>query len=330
MINWQNLFSRMQIPPRQDGFNAVCALEQTCIIPRVNHALLRVSGPDAGKFLQGQCTCDLNRLKNGEFLLGAHCTHKGRMNSSFVIAPLASDAMGLQVHSSIVEHAFGSLKKYIVFSRAQIAISDDIGSVYLTGPEAENILRQLELTAPSPGTFFQSGEITILHHAQHQFEIWAREETLLGLCQSAPLLVAENYVDLLNIRRGIGEVRAETIEEFIPQDLNFQLTGGVSFSKGCYTGQEIIARMHYKGKIKKHMYRGVVDIGNPPSPATSIVDGGGKNIGKVAFAAHNENRQAEFLALVNDDATEGESFISGPDSRPKISWQPLPYAIPKE
>lgn len=330
MIDWQNLFSKLQTPPPQNGFNAVCGPEQTCIIPRVNHALLRVSGPDAGKFLQGQCTCDLNRLENGEFLLGAHCTHKGRMNSSFVTAPLAADAIGLQIHSSITGHAFASLKKYIVFSRAEIAVADDIGSVYLAGPEAEKILRKLDLAAPSVGNFFQSGRITLLHHAQHQFEIWAPEETLLGVCQSAPVLAAENHVDLLNIRRGIGEVRAETIEEFIPQDLNFQLTGGVSFSKGCYTGQEIIARMHYKGKIKKHMYHGIADTGSPPAPATPIVDDAGKNVGKIVFAARNENRQAEFLALVNDDATEGETFISGPDSQPKISWRPLPYAIPKE
>ena len=328
MIDWQSLFSKIQIPLHQDGFSAVLS-EQTCIIPRVNHAQLQVSGPDTQKFLQGQCTCDLNRLESVEFLLGAHCTHKGRMNSSFVIAPLASGAMGLQVHSGIIDHALASLKKYIVFSKAEIAVADNMGSVYLTGPDAENILRELGLTAPSPGKFYQSDQITVLQHAQHQFEIWSREETLLGLCQSAPVLTAENYVDLLNIRRGIGEVRAETIEEFIPQDLNFQLTGGVSFSKGCYTGQEIIARMHYKGKIKKHMYRGVADAGNPPAPATPIVDGADKNVGKIVFAAHNENRQAVFLALVNDDATEGETFSSGPDSRAKISWQPLPYAIPK-
>ena len=291
MINWQDLFSKMQTPPGQDGFYAVCTPEQTCVVPRVNRALLRVSGPDAVKFLQGQCTCDLNQLTDGELLLGAHCTHKGRMNSSFVIAPLASDAIGLQIHSSITEHAFTSLKKYIVFSKAEIAVADDIGSVYLAGPEAEKILRKLDLFPPSAGRFFQAGRITLLQHAENQFEIWAPEETLLDVCQSAPVLATENQVDLLGVRRGIGEIRAETVEEFIPQDLNFQFTGGVSFSKGCYTGQEIIARMHYKGKIKKHMYRGVADVPGLPVPATAIVDSAGKNAGKIVFAAHNENHQ---------------------------------------
>lgn len=329
MIDWQNLFSKMQTPPGHDSFDAVCTPEQTCVVPRVNHALLRVSGPDAHKFLQGQCTCDLNQLASGEFLLGAHCTHKGRMNSSFVVAPLASDAIGLQIHSNITEHAFSSLKKYIVFSKAEITVADDMGSAYLTGPEAEKILRELDMTTPLTGRFSQSDQITLLRHAQNQFEIWAPEDLLLSLCQTVSLMATENHVDLLNIRRGIGEVRAETVEEFIPQDLNFQLIGGVSFSKGCYTGQEIIARMHYKGKIKKHMYRGVADTGNLPAPATPIADDSGKTVGKIVFAAHNENRQVELLALVNDDATEGETLISEADSRAKISWSSLPYAIPK-
>src|SRR5690606_29213728 len=107
--------------------------------------------------------------------------------------------------------------------------------------------------------------------------------------------------------------------------LNFQLVDGISFGKGCYTGQEIIARMHYKGKVKKHMYRGVADVDKPPMPASPIVDGTGKGIGKVVFAAWDENRRAEFLALASDDAVDYAAFIS----EAKISWLPLPYAIPK-
>ncbi len=326
MTDWQNLFSQA---PLSKEFASTCPAQQTCIIPRTNHTLLTVSGPDSNKFLQGQCTCDVNRLDDGSILLGAHCNHKGRMNSSFTAALLGNDGIGLLVHSSIHDHAFTSLKKYIVFSKAEIAIADNFGSIYLAGPEAEQTLRQVGLAAPPPGEFLQSGQATILQPAPDQFEIWADEETLLKLCRLQAKPVSENYVDLLNIRRGLGEVRAETVEEFIPQDLNFQLTDGVSFSKGCYTGQEIIARMHYKGKIKKHMYRGAVDVGVLPPPGTAVIDSEDKSIGKIVYSAHDENHRAELLALVNDDALESEAFISGTNSRAKISWLPLPYAIPK-
>lgn len=146
----------------------------------------------------------------------------------------------------------------------------------------------------------------------------------------------ENLWTLLDIRAGIGEVRPESHELFTPQALNYQLVNAVNFRKGCYTGQEIVARLHYRGALKRHMYRFALDLDLTnitalPQPGQEIVNSEGKNIGELVLVAQSGALQLELLANLVDENCE-DAFLHWPESEgpgKKLEPKPLPYAIPK-
>ncbi len=131
--------------------------------------------------------------------------------------------------------------------------------------------------------------------------------------------------ELLDIRDGRGEVRPETREEFIPQMLNLQCLGGVSFKKGCYTGQEIVARMHYLGKLKRRMYRISAPGDTPPPPGASCqLPGETANVGHVVMAQRADATNIEILVVLTASATTvPEIEIDGQNM--SIEILPLPY-----
>ena len=212
-----------------------------------HEGILAVRGPDASKFLQGQLTCNLNYLSDTQSSLGARCTQKGRMQSSFRIL-LQGDGVLLAMAHELLEPQLADLKKYAVFSKAKLSDESaqwmrfglgDAGAALLSlglelGEEAGNLVRNNDLIAVrvSPG----------------RAELWApadQADTLRGQL-AAQLPEGElNQWLLGQVRAGIGQVMPATRELFIPQMLNLQAIGGVSFKKGCYTGQEIVARMQY-------------------------------------------------------------------------------------
>jgi len=154
---------------------------------------IELSGPDSRKFLQGQVTCDMTTLSQEQSIYGAQCTPKGRIIFLFKASCDEQNNIILQTHSSIVEIAIASLKKYAVFFKTKIVQIDG-------QPETP------ELT------------------------------------------------DLQRLRNGSADVTADTTDMFIPQMLNLDAQGYISFKKGCYTGQEIVARAHYRGAVKRRMH----------------------------------------------------------------------------
>lgn len=306
--------------------------QSTSVVPLRDYSLILVQGPDANTFLQGQCTCDFAPLNQGQIITGAHCTPKGRMNSSFIGATLDADTIALRVHTSIAESALAALKKYAVFSKVTLSIADDYFAIGLI-----NFTEPLE-TAPEVGQFLYKNKVLTLRHDEDLYEIWFTAEQAtetLKTFASLPLQKTANLWQLKNIQRGIGEIRSELVEKLLPQEINLQLTGGVSFKKGCYTGQEIVARIHYRGQMKKHMYRGRVTSDTPPTSAEPIyVNDKAKGTLINAALCHSESESSqeyEFLALcddatVNNDSNTEPSKID-PNSPANIQWQALPYAI---
>ena len=294
-----------------------------------------VTGEDAEKFLQGQCTSDFKRLANKEWLLGAHCNVKGRMHSSFYAARINEDSIGLRIHRSIAEPALAALKKYIVFSKAQITIKP----AYLIGlvlPANSKTLPDSTLQLPDTGQYSIQPELgSVLRLDESRAEIWAEDEqSLRNLWSKLPAdseLGSDALWQQLNIAYGIAEVRADSFEKLIPQELNFQLLNGISFSKGCYTGQEIIARMHYRANLKKHLYRAQTTLtisDQEPVFGTRVLSTNLSNGGFVVSAVHISERYWELLVLIKDDLIDVNSAFLELNSQPKLSWLPLPYAIP--
>lgn len=298
------------------------------MIPMVDHRLITAAGPDAQAFLQGQTTCDLRRLEQNDLLLGAHCNPKGRMISSFTVAQNATGTITLRLRASIAESALGALKKYIVFSKATLDEDERIGIALLGEPDSA-----LGLPQPAePGRTASADGLTVLRHPGDLWELWlsvdAARELWPQLRQSFnPCGTAE--LDRHFIQQGIAEVHSATQEAFIPQMFNLQLIDAISFKKGCYTGQEIVARMQYRGQVKKHTYRAVLEKPDDVEVGADIHDSTTKkSVGTIVGSACGVGF-SELLIVTgaNTYGTETEALTTDGQHK-KVTWAELPYAIP--
>lgn len=299
------------------------------LVPLLEHRLLTVEGPDAAKFLQGQLTCDVRRLEQNQILLGAHCNPKGRMISSFVIAASGPERITLRVRSSIAAQAKAALQKYIVFSKAKIKEEASIPVAVLGLGSDLSALSELPQAGCSATA--EPGR-KVLHHNSQYVELWLSEEQAEvvwpQLAQScSPSGTA--WFNLHQVRAGLAEVQATTQEEFIPQMFNYHLVDAISFKKGCYTGQEIVARMQYRGQTKKHTYHAAV-AGQVEVPVgTKLVSLGDSNANLGTVVASGRTHDAsEILVVTTADVASASEVAAGLESPAKLEWLPLPYAIP--
>jgi tRNA-modifying protein YgfZ len=298
--------------------------QTTYFIP-LDYGLIALRGPDASKFLQGQVTCDVRELASDKTRLGAHCNNKGRMLLCFRALQPSAEEILLRVHKGLVEKGLASLGKYIVFSKAKLSdASDEYRCVGIVGPEAETLLRNIYGALPAgDGDWLAAGSGFVIRRSQHRFECWLQEAELAPLAKG--LVAADhNLWRLLDIEAGLGDITPETYEAFTPQVINFQLVEGINFRKGCYTGQEIVARLHYRGTLKRHMYR-FEYIGNDPLPGSELHNADGKPVGEVVLAATTGTGQGELLASVVDDERDN---LYLPGQTQKLRLLSLPYAIP--
>lgn len=304
---------------------------QTCLADLGHYALLGVEGPDAVKFLQGQVTCDVRELANHVTRLGAQCNLKGRMLLSFRALQRDEQRILLRMHGGLIEKALATFGKYIVFSKAKLVDhSAHYRRVGLHGPAAESLLRTTLGQVPEhTDEWVAAGDHIIIKLDQQRYECWLAgdAEPVLAALSHPTHPAAENYWTLLDIRAGIGEVRSESDELFTPQSLNYQLVNAVNFRKGCYTGQEIVARLHYRGTLKRHMQRFtfIADEAALPLPGSTVNNSQGNATGEIVMAAYASPQRVE--ALVNIiDAQLTDAWLG----HKKLEHLPLPYAIPSE
>jgi hypothetical protein len=302
-----------------------------------DHKLLILKGPDAQKFLQGQVTCDVKQLaindNKSKTILGAHCTHKGRMLFSFLACQLDEQTIALSIYESLLADALAQLKKYSIFSKVElIDASESYRIIAYKGTDLAP-LEALGLSIPSlvGEAIHHTSGISVIKIDDDRVELWVSAENAQQITAFDNLESADTQWCIDNIKQGIAEVRPETVEEFIPQMLNYQvLREAISFTKGCYTGQEVVARMHYLGKLKKHLYRFSVDIDSTITPNTPLYSPDNKQaIGHVAISASTESGQI-LLAVVNEEAVNSDKVFLDQDFQQKLQTQPLPYAITKE
>jgi folate-binding protein YgfZ len=274
-------------------------------------SVLQIAGPDSAKFLQGQLTCDIAAATPAQALPGAHCTPKGRMRSSFLIVQRADDSYWLRTRSDISADAATALGKYIVFSKAKIAPQTQLLAIGLSGPGAAAAIAAFAGKAPQGmNAVIQTvGGVIVQRDAVGQrFEAWLpadAAETLWRWCGDF-LPVSSTFWRWREIVDGLASVTAPTVESFIPLMLNYDQIGAISFTKGCYTGQEIVARTHYRGQVKRHLVRAEVQA-PPPAPGTSLTDANGRAIGEIVEAVQRGDGSSELLAVVASAANGDEN-----------------------
>ena len=330
----------LSLDDQYNCINTNSSLESTplenIIVPLTHYDILAIEGPDSAKFLQGQTTCDITKVDDTQSLNGAYCSAKGRLLSSFQVARSNPERYLLRMHRSIVSSSKDRLSKYIVFSKAeQHILSDDSLAIGLYGPQARSNIEQTFGQSPQ-GKFqcLQSdhGPIIQLDEDGLMFECWLTIDSLASLWPqlNQQLKTADSrHWQLLNIQQGIAEISSESVDLFIPQMLNYQITGAINFTKGCYTGQEVVARMHYKGKTKRRLYRIAFehpDTQTPPAVATPLYGEGEQSIGDLVNIAKTGPNQCEALAVITIKNVEENCAYVGSKHYP-VQILPLPYAI---
>lgn len=297
-----------------------------------HEGVLAARGTDAGKFLQGQLTCNLDYL-NGRAGLGARCTPKGRMQSSFRILP-QGDGFLLAMAAELVAPQLADLKKYAVFFRGtRLEDESERWSRFgLQGGDAALAALGLALSAEA-NSLAEADGLLAVRLPDGRAELWApaeraaeTRERLLGAVPEAPL----NEWLLAQVRAGIGQVFEPTRELFIPQMINLQALDGVSFRKGCYTGQEIVARMQYLGRLKRRMHRLTARVESIPMPGVGLFSPThGSSVGEVVLAARAGD-QVELLAVVQEDALrDGHLHLESLEG-PALQALDLPYGLDAE
>lgn len=297
-----------------------------------HEGVLAVRGADASKFLQGQLTCNLDYLSDTRASLGARCTQKGRMQSSFRIL-LEGDGVLLAMASELLEPQLADLKKYAVFSKSKL--TDESAAWVRFGLEhGDAALLSLGLELPAEtDSVARDGGLVAIRVSPDRVELWTPAGQADALKGKLSALLAEGELNrwlLGQVRAGIGQVMPGTRELFIPQMLNLQAVGGVSFKKGCYTGQEIVARMQYLGKLKRRLYRLSLDAAPLPEPGAPLFSPThGSAIGEVVLAARAE-QNVELLAVLQAEAADGGDIHLGALEGPALHLLDLPYQLDRD
>ncbi len=298
-----------------------------------HEGVLAVIGNDASKFLQGQLTCNLNYLSDTRSSLGARCTQKGRMQSSFRIL-LEPQGCFLAMARELVEPQLADLKKYAVFSKSKLT-DDSANWVRFGLNKADVVLESLGIHLPADtDSVAHANGLIAIRVSEGRAELWAAAEQTDALRQhlQAQLIEADlNQWILGQIRAGIGQVMPQTRELFIPQMLNLQAVGGVSFKKGCYTGQEIVARMQYLGKLKRRLYRLSLGASHAvPEPGTPLFSPThNSSVGEVVIGAQAQD-SIELLAVLTAEAAEAGDIHVGDVQGPELSLLDLPYQLDRD
>lgn len=296
---------------------AEIALNENCLADLSHLALISVCGLEAEKFLQGQLTCDVREVNEQQSSLGAHCNPKGRIISNFRLFRLA-DTYYLQLPSSMLDIAQAALRKYALFSKVTLTnASDELIKLGTSGPTVESVLQKQFGSLPSlADSAISHNDILIIRLPGHfsRFELVGNYTTMQTLWrQLAETIrpIGHNAWNLLDIVAGIPSVYPSTSELFTPHQLNYPLLKGVSFQKGCYTGQEVIARMHYLGKLKQHMYRAETQSQVMPQAGSPIYmeqAGEKQQIGEVVMAAKAPHGY-QMLITMQDKGVEQELWL---------------------
>lgn len=305
-----------------------------------HRGLIVVRGPDADQFLQGQLTCDVREVTLERSLIGAHCSPKGRALACFRLFR-RNDGLYLELPRDLVSPILARLSKYVLRAKATLEdASDHLARFGIAGPKAAALVQ--ERLGGIPETVNE-----VLHGAEEEsaltairlpgpilrFELYGLAPELQtrwkALDDQLRLTDVESW-RLLDILAGIPAVYPETVDAFVPQMLNLDLLGGISFQKGCYTGQEIVARTHYLGKLKRRMYLARVESPMPPKPGDPLFSpqaDASQSAGQLADVCRHPDGGYAVLAVALISCAEQGTLHLVSASGPILRLEALPYGF---
>ncbi len=281
-------------------------MANTIIYPLASHyGLIRVFGEDASKFLQNQLSCDVMELTQQYMTIpGCYCTPKGRVITNFYCAYEGKESYLLRLPRDLMDITMNTLQKYIVFSKAtQRDVSEDYHLMGIQGAGGG----QLGEHAHKEGAI-------VLELGEGRYECWLphlMDELHESWINSHPVGRVSEW-RRLQILSADAEITNDTTGLFVPQALGLDKNGAVNFKKGCYPGQEVIARLHYRGEVKRQLYYGVACATRDLPLGSAIVDKNGKKCGHLLMTVPIDNK-VDCLAVLTHPTDQMGIKVQGAD-----------------
>ena len=276
------------------------------VVAELGLGVLRVRGVDALSFLQGQLSNDVMRLESGRLQLSGYHTPQGRAIALLRLTPLASDDVLAVLPRELVAAVITRLKRYVLRAKAQL--TDESAQWTVLGYQG-----------PAPAV--PAGALCLPWGSSRQL-LLIPPESSGPPANEAPAGTAADWA-AADIADGLPQVYVATSEAFVAQMLNLDVTGGIALDKGCYTGQEIIARAHYRGQVKRRMQRFESEAPCDLKPGQTGVLADGRGF-KVVEAAARDDGHSEFLAVTNP------ALESAPQSETQTLIAARQLALPYE
>ncbi|MDH5231495.1 MAG: folate-binding protein [Gammaproteobacteria bacterium] len=293
------------------------------------YGIIKISGDDAQTFLQGQFSNDVKLVTPELAQISSYNSPKGRAFATFILFQTGEDYF-VQLPREILEPTLKRLSMFVMRSAVKLEdISDQLVCLGLSGDSVEAII---DLPSKEAYTCKTDHGKTIIRVPGQQSRFIVLTDVKSAITLWNDLNVSVKPVgsacwQRLNILAGIPEVLSNTRESFVPQMLNLQIVGGISFTKGCYPGQEVVARMHYLGKLKKRMYLASLQQDSAPQAGDKIIlKDSEQSVGEVVNAIQNGQKGYDLLLVLQIANEEDKLFLQG-KAEQALQLKSLPYKI---
>ena len=290
--------------------------------------VIRATGPDAASFLHGQLTQDTQSLREGSARLAGYCSPKGRLLASFIVWRADADTLLLACSADLLPATLKRLSMFVL--RAKCKLSDASAELALYGLAGPSAAAQLGENPPSAWKTQSAGTgLAIGLPGAAGTSRWLLAQPAADAAPDLPALAADDWA-WLEVQSGVARITAPTVEHFVPQMVNLELVGGVNFQKGCYPGQEIVARSQYRGTLKRRAM--LFDSASTLTAGQEVFHSAdpGQPAGLVALAAARAGGGSSALVEIKLSALDGGSLHLGAADGPRLQPVALPYAIPAD
>ena len=284
-----------------------------------HHGLIKVYGEDAESFLQNQLTNDVRNVSEKDVAETSHqttawCSPKGRIIATFTLFK-RDDAYFLSLSQDLLEYVMKKLSMYVMMSKVTIEDATQSLTHFGISGSAKGIEDALQDSSKNLTVLKIAGTVP-------RFEVFGEVSDTKAL-QDNISPAPENYWDYLNILAGLPTISQASSEAWIPQMVNFIAVDGVDFKKGCYPGQEVVARLNYLGKTKRRMYHVQINTDTLPDIGASIASDEDQDAGKILNAVINPVGTVEALVVMK--IAEAENTLTFGEN--KVSVLELPYLV---
>ena len=275
-------------------------------------SMIKVEGDDRVPFLQGQLTQDIKLISHDKALFAGFCNPKGRV-LAFMLCFEEHDSIHIQIDSSIAEPILRRLKMYVLRSKVSLNLLDNqftcvgfLGSKPLLNQGIKLPENYLDIVRSHDVMIMRVGKNTERYQLMGDT---TKVNTFMKLNLPEYTSMSMESWDNLNIFDGIPNIYPTTQEAFIPQSINMDLIDGINFKKGCYTGQEIVARTHYLGKVKRRMFRAFIELEDDLTPGDQIINEKKEVIGQLVRSAKENELRTNMLIEIRVDQAQEALFI---------------------